>query len=250
MIFYFSATGNSKLVAEYLGKILQQETCDMNRECATNLSLDKTVGIVFPVHAWGIPYVIQDYIPKIQSYLSHASYVFVILCCGDDVGYCDTQIRDLLHQYQVKVAAFFSVAMPNTYIGMPGFDVDSSALQRFKLEHARIRLHEIAMCIDERKVTTDVIRGSYPHLKSGAIRKLFNRFMIKDNYFKVNTKLCINCKRCGEVCPMHNISFNPYPTWNHNCLTCFACFHVCPKQAIRFTLSGGKKRQYHAPESL
>lgn len=251
MIFYFSATGNSKLVASYLSKIIQQPALDISRyDNISDLTSDSVAGVVFPVHAWGIPSVIKRLIPQIIPYLRHASYIFAILCCGDDIGYCDIHIHKLLKKHKIELSAIFSLNMPNTYVGIPGFDIDAPDIQNSKLSYASTRLNEIATAISQRKNTTDVVRGSFAHLKSGPIRWLFNKFMINDFFFQVNTELCIKCGQCAKVCPLKNISFTPYPKWNHNCLTCFACFHTCPRKAIKFKLSGGKKGQYKAPDSL
>lgn len=250
MIFYFSATGNSKLIASYLSKSLQLSALDMNQHDITDFTSDNVVGLIFPVHAWGMPSVIKKYLPKIIPSLKRASYIFVILCCGDDVGYCDIHVRKLLRKHSIEISAIFSLNMPNTYIGIPGFDIDTSDIQNDKLLQAHDRLNEITAIIEQRKNTTNVIRGSFAFLKSGLIRWLFNKFMINDAFFRVDSKLCTKCKQCAKVCPQNNITFTPYPKWNHNCLTCFACFHACPHKAIKFKLSGGEKGQYKAPDSL
>ena len=78
LIFYFSATGNSKLIASYLSKSLQLSALDMNQHDITDFTSDNVVGLIFPVHAWGMPSVIKKYLPKIIPSLKRASYIFVI----------------------------------------------------------------------------------------------------------------------------------------------------------------------------
>lgn len=250
MIFYFTATGNSRLVASELAHLLQQEAYDLTAVLPDTFHHNETVGIVCPVHAWGVPSIMPALLQKICLPLQRADYIYVILCCGDDIGYADNHIRKMLASIDVVPDALFSMCMPNTYVALPGFDVDTLSQQQHKLENARKRIENIATIVEDRRVTTNVVRGRMAHFKSGPLHWAFNRFLIEDSYFRVNKTACTQCKRCAAACPLGNIRLQPYPTWNHHCLTCFACYHVCPHHAINFRLSGGKKGQYHTPKSL
>ncbi|MDE5999215.1 MAG: 4Fe-4S ferredoxin, partial [Bacteroidaceae bacterium] len=105
MFYCFSGTGNSQWVADKLQGLLQDEA--------------DVFGMVFPVYAWGIPKVVKEYIQTHMEDIKASKYVWAVITCGDDIGYADTILNNLLGR---PVDAVFSVHMPNTYVCLPGFD--------------------------------------------------------------------------------------------------------------------------------
>lgn len=89
MIFYFSGTGNSRWVAESLGKRLEdavEDIADVKIEKEEyTLPEGEILGFVFPVYAWAPPTIVMDFISLLR--LSSApKYVFFVCTCGDDSG--------------------------------------------------------------------------------------------------------------------------------------------------------------------
>ena len=164
MIFYFTATGNSRLVASELAHLLQQEAYDLTAVLPDTFHHNETVGIVCPVHAWGVPSIMPALLQKICLPLQRADYIYVILCCGDDIGYADNHIRKMLASIDVVPDALFSVCMPNTYVALPGFDVDTLSQQQHKLENARKRIENIAIMADDNQRTAVFLQMVFqPH---------------------------------------------------------------------------------------
>ena len=67
MIYYFSGTGNSKWIAEQLA--LKTSDIAINLiDCSDVLSMDsQTIGVVFPVYAWGVPEVVAEFVKKLRG---------------------------------------------------------------------------------------------------------------------------------------------------------------------------------------
>jgi polyferredoxin len=59
---------------------------------------------------------------------------------------------------------------------------------------------------------------------------------------KRNTKTCINCKICDNICPMNiNISQNKYVN-SLQCINCFKCIDECPKKnTLKYSLINFKE---------
>ena len=81
MIFYFSGTGNSRWVAESLGKRLGdavEDIADVKIEKEEyTLPEGEILGFVFPVYAWAPPTIVMDFISLLR--LSSApKYVFFV----------------------------------------------------------------------------------------------------------------------------------------------------------------------------
>ncbi len=69
MIFFFSATGNSKYVAERIAAATGDKTLSV-ADCFKNEVFsfdeeDKTVGIVSPTYAWGLPIIVREFLQKL-----------------------------------------------------------------------------------------------------------------------------------------------------------------------------------------
>lgn len=54
----------------------------------------------------------------------------------------------------------------------------------------------------------------------------------KDRYkLTVDTKKCVECKLCNQICPMQ---LQPYNTKSNDCIKCGDCIKLCPKAALSF----------------
>lgn len=190
--------------------------------------------MVFPVYGWGLPKAVTAYIQAHQEDISKARYVWAVLTCGDDIGYTDKILNKALGR---EADLIISVHMPNTYVCLPGFDVDKEEVANAKVEETRKRLPAIAESINKREQKTEVVRGDFAWLKTYVLRPLFNRFLVTDQYFHTISKQCIRCKRCVRGCPLGNMAMNEKGDiiWKHeNCTGCLRCYHRCPNNAVQF----------------
>ena len=230
MFYCFSGTGNSQWVADKLQGLIKDE--------------QDVFGMVFPVYGWGIPKVVKQYIQTHLEEISKAQYVWAVLTCGDDIGYTDQILNEALGR---EADLVISVHMPNTYVCLPGFDIDPANMAQAKVQETLKRLPSIADDINRREKKTDVCRGSMPWFKTYVLRSLFNRFLITDRYFHTSIH-CIRCQRCVRSCPQNNITTDEDGriVWKHeNCTGCLRCYHRCPCHAIRFGIFTKNKGQHH-----
>ncbi len=251
MILYFSGTGNSRMVAKSLGRILGERVLplvDFAREQSVpyDLADNEMLGVVFPVYSWGPPVIVTESLLRLQ-FSSVPSYVYFVCTCGDDVGKTADIFAKAVARKGWQCKAGFSVIMPNTYVCFPGFDVDSERLARLKLKSMDGRIEFVAGCVSARVEKFDCHEGSLPHLKSYLIRPLFNRFMTSPKAFRTSGS-CISCGRCVHVCPLRNISFREkHLQWGNDCAMCLACYHCCSNHAIEYGNMTKGKGQYSFP---
>ena len=256
MILYFFGTGNSQAIALSLAKLTEDEAHYCKRDSSPiDICNTSVLGFVFPVHAWGIPKFYETYIKHTLNQYSkthnwkNIQYVYMVCTCGDDIGKTDILLEKLLRKYQLPLDSKFSIIMPNTYIGLPGFDVDDTPLVQRKLKEATIKISEIAPVINQRiKGFKDITPGKFPWLKTYILRPLFHLRFTFSKRFDIDIERCVGCGICSKVCPTKNIMISidksSIPSWNKDCTDCLACYHHCPRQCIRYGIYSKNKGQY------
>ena len=249
MIFYFSGTGNSLWVARQLAEELQECLVPMAEYSGDVLELKpgEKVGFVFPVYAWAPPVLVLDFIRKVK--MDKPAYLYFVCTCGDDTGKTAEVFEKSLKKRGWRCDAGYSVTMPNTYVSLPGFDVDGKELEGYKVKNAKARVAFIAGEIKNslKMDKYNCHEGAVPFLKTYAIRPLFNAFLMSPKPFHA-TDACVSCGLCEKRCPVHNIKVEGKPQWGADCTMCLACYHACPHHAIHYggkTLSKGQYKGEH-----
>lgn len=240
MILYFSGTGNSRRVAMDLGHILGEEVAFMTRSTVTD---SPRVVWVFPIYSWGVPPYVLEAIATATC--NPRSVHFMVATCGDDAGLAGRIWRKAIKARGWTDAGAYTVQMPNNYVSMKGFDVDSPALTAEKLAAEPARIEEVARGIQSGAVTDDVVRGSFAWIKTKVIYPWFMRYAMSAKPFNVNSA-CIGCGKCVKACPLHNVTLRGgHPVWGTDCAGCLGCYHVCPVHAINYGKATLSKGQYY-----
>ena len=250
MIFYFSSTGNSKALAESLASRLNDKAIDIvplldSPSVTWEIGSCESLGFVFPIYGWSLPDIVRTFLSRLCIEGYSRQYVYFAVTCGDDVGVADRPIRQVLAQAGLQLNAGYSVTMPDSYVCLPGFDVDSDEERKEKYAAFGPRVAEIAGKIIEHREVMDIKRGVCAWIKTNVLGWYFRKYLITDKPFH-STDKCIGCSTCVSVCPLKNITLNDakYPEWHGHCTGCLACYHHCPTRSIRFGRRTEKKGQY------
>lgn len=261
MIYCFSGTGNTlyaaRLLAQSLGDTIHLFTADELREpqnCILECE-DDIIVWMFPTYSWGVPPVMRNIFRHATLRFAPAARHIAVTTCGDDIGNLAHMFRADLEKRGLSPGAVFSVQMPNTYVMMKGFDVDSESLARQKIEASTFRIDEIANAINDGHTSPHqdlVVRGSFPVFKTRLIYPWFVRHEMNPDGFRVDVNTCVSCGRCAASCPMSNITYDSdnHPVWGDKCAFCTACYHICPTHAIAWKRTTLQKGQYRNPFNL
>lgn len=253
MIIYFSGTGNSRFAARLLADELQEQITFLpnlipeSEDFTKKISEEKRLIFVFPIYSWGIPPIILSFIDQINpkaTELLQKKAIIMICTCGDETGLAPEMLVKKLKSKGLNLYSGWSVIMPNDYVLLPGFDVDSKDIEREKLDRVKPRINEIANHIKKREIKFDYTRGSLAGLKTTMIYPLFKKWGIIPSKWHW-TEECISCGKCVTACPVNNITFKgQHPYWGKNCTSCLGCYHICPVHAIEYGRSTAHKGQY------
>lgn len=245
MIYYFSGTGNSRFVAHEIARLTGDNAYDMTeRRTAAAEENENFLGFVFPVYGWQPPMIARRFCTALEAAVARGRFVYVVMTCGDDAGKALNIFNKLMKRQGIAIDSAYTVIMPDVYVCLPGFDVDSDTLRRKKFTQAATRIPDIAAEINSRQKRNDVHEGIFPRTKTYALGALFFRFLVKDTPFAANDN-CNGCGICEKGCPVKNITFsNGRPQWKGKCEGCMNCYHSCPKHAIHFGKQTLRKGQY------
>ena len=257
MLFYFSGCGNSKHVAETIAAGLN-DTLIFIPEAARNnqyeyaLAEGESLGFVFPVYAWAPPKLVLDFVQQMAVKVPESvegptskPYVYFACTCGDECGRTEDIFRKAVEAKGWSLSACFGMKMPETYIGMPGFKLDSDENAKKKIAEADATLMRNLPRIINKEQFSDMILGSLAWMKSYVINGSFNKFATNDKKY-LSTDKCISCGKCVKACPLQNITLEDgRPVWHGNCTMCMACYHHCPVNAIQYGKATLGKGQYY-----
>ena len=257
MIFYFSGCGNSRFVAETIAAGLN-DTLIFIPEAARegryeyNLAEGERLGFVFPIYSWAPPKLVLDFVKKMTVKVpepvegpTSKPYLYFACTCGDNCGHTEKVFRKAVEEKGWSLSACFSVQMPETYIGMKGFNLDSEENVKRKHADAKALLTRNIPRLLNKESFSEIVIGGAAWLKTYVVNPGFNRSATDDSKYR-STEVCIHCGKCVEVCPLKNITLEDgRPKWNGNCTMCMACYHHCPTNAIQYGKATEGKGQYY-----
>ena len=118
MVLYFSATGNSRFIAEAIGKYVGDEVVSLNQRMKgkdhTPLHSVKPYILVCPVYAWRMPKVVETYLHTLQLTGNLQCYV-LFTCCGGS-GNSDGYAKVVMTAMGLTYKGSFKVHMPGSYV--------------------------------------------------------------------------------------------------------------------------------------
>ena len=240
-ICYFTASGNCLYVARRIGgtllsipQLMRQEKIEIK---------DDAVGIVCPVYAVELPFMIVDFMKKADI---RTDYFFFIHTCGYgfevSLGHAEVAARE--RGLDLKYGN--GVLMVDNYL--PMFDMDEE-LRKLPGKNVEGQLDKICADIQARKEKrvklTPALKAQMALYHKTHAPKVIDKGMALD--YTVNAD-CIHCGTCAKVCPANNITVTEDKViFGDQCEVCYACLHNCPKKTIHLPVekAGARFRNEH-----
>ena len=208
------------------------------------LAEGERLGFVFPIYSWAPPRLVLDFVKKLQL-KAKPDYLYFACTCGDNCGLTEKVFRKAVEEKGWSLSACFSVQMPETYIGMAGFKLDTPENAKLKIDRANDLLKRNITRLINKEHFSEMVVGSLAWLKTYLVNPGFNRSATDDSKYHV-TEACIHCGKCVEACPLKNITLEEgRPKWHGHCTMCMGCYHHCPVNAIQYSKATAGKGQYY-----
>ena len=252
MILYFSATGNTKLMAETLAERLNDESADLLLRIKNNdyseIHSDRPFIICSPVYVSELPCFVSDYLKKVS--FSGCPDAYGIFTNGGYSGIAGGQLKKIIAQKNMRFNGYAEFKLPSNHMTNRSHkDLDETEIiNRIKTSLGKVgkvagiiqngsRFRNRHIFLLEYIVTLPIapVLCYYTQGTKG--------FRAKDN--------CISCGKCAKLCPMNVIELNTttgkekkMPVWvAERCAHCMSCIQNCPVEAIEYLdITEGRKR--------
>ena len=151
-IYYYSGTGNSYLVAEYMQKAIENSKLHNLLTYSGETIKSKVLVIIFPVHMYGIPPVVLDFIDQMN--ISKEILIYAVCTCGGIQGETMYHMDEAIKEKDCQLAGGYVVKMPRNYT--VEFKVQSKKEQLKILSAMKERVASIAEEIKLNKQTFNI----------------------------------------------------------------------------------------------
>lgn len=251
MIFYFSATGNSKYVAERIASATDDHLIFLRDAIRTrhyryDASREERIGFVVPVYFQGLPSILTFFLEKLELTGCRDPYVYVVFTCGQWTGDAAGQVARLLKPKGLSVSAQFGIPMVDNYV--PAFSIPGDEEIDRILDEAEEFIDEARRAIRAKGIGDyNRVQGPAPALQTAAMYPGYAHGRSTKPF--VVTEHCIGCGLCQEICPCGAIAIaGGKPAWvKAKCVRCLGCLHRCPAQAIHWKKADEDRGRYVNP---
>ncbi len=247
MVLYFSATGNTRYVANKLAGLLGDESLDLldriRRKDYGEIHSDRPFVLCSPVYVCEMPRFLADYLRKVK--LTGSREVYCIFTSGGYAGISGILARRLFRRKGMVYKGHGELKMPRNYISNNSYP----ELGREEIEKRILSSHARIPALADRIRRGARLKSRHVWFFEVLVTLPVNPFW----YYKMQpvgdfyaTDRCISCGKCVRLCPLNVISLaEGKPVWSgKSCAHCMSCIQNCPVEAIEYGNVTQLKKRY------
>lgn len=246
VIYYFSGTGNSLYVAQKIQERLKDAKLVRIHSGLPDQQISvetDTLGIVFPVYAWGPPIIVEDVLKRVN--IAQPNYLFVVATHAGGPRNCLKYVERLFRKKGLTLHGAFDMTMPSNFV--TGANPPAGKKLQSISDSADAKLTQLIESITQKEHRAPQNGNLIDTLFSSVIHRTFKLGAKRQGKKFSVTEACTHCGVCVKTCPVDNISLSSdnRPVWQNRCEFCLACINWCPTQAIQSGNSTQSRNRYH-----
>ncbi|WP_310603245.1 EFR1 family ferrodoxin [Anaerosporobacter sp.] len=248
MIFYFSATGNSKHVVSKIKHdnemVIAIDEAVKSKQFSYKVT-DGRVGIVSPTYDFTIPSIVSDFLNTLTIEFEEKPYTFYIGTYGTTTGAAALFANQIMKEKGLSFDATFDIKMPDTWT--PMFDLSDASKVKGINEKADREIDVLIRQLNQ-KVKGKHMGLTVPFLIGKIGKRMYDNNTRNTSNLSI-TDECVGCGLCAKKCPVQAVEMKgKKPVWvKDKCVMCLGCLHRCPKFAIEYGTKTKKHGQYIHP---
>ncbi len=246
MILFFSATGNTKLMAETIAERLQDETLDLLTRIKNNdysdIYSERPFVICSPIYVGELPSFFMDYLKKAS--LKGSREVYGVFTNGGYSGIAGGQLKGIVKQKNMLFKGYAEFKMASNHITNRSHKVPDDTLIKERTRTSLARVDDVASVIQKGECFKNRRIFLLEYLATVPVAPVLCYFIQTTKEFRVKDT-CILCGKCEKLCPMNVIEMHEgKPVWKESrCAHCMSCIQNCPTEAIEFgSITEGRRR--------
>ena len=247
MILYFSATGNTRFVAEYLAEQLDDEVMDLlewiREQDDSAIHSERPFVICAPIYVCEMPRFLASFLRK-TSFTGNRD-VYFIFTSGGYAGPAGILARRIFRKKHMEYKGCAELTMPRNYIANDSYPELGQDEIENRIRDTFRRLPAVAETIRNGGFLQSRHVWLFETLITVPFNPVWCRVMQPVRDFHVKDR-CVSCGKCAKLCPLKIIRMvEGRPVWDgKSCAHCMSCIQNCPTEAIEYGTVTQKKNRY------
>lgn len=250
IIFYFSGTGNSRMIASLFSKCALEnkvrclifDIASKHGLCLEEIDSESLIVLISPVHGFNYPKITLNFIrsfPKGTNQVvlmnTRAGIKISNKITPGLTGIAFTLSLHILKRKGYNIIGQIPFDMPSNWLSIhPALRKDTIRFI-YEKNYSRVKCHFEKLYSGKKDFASD--KDMIQDLLISPITLIYyvvGRYFFAKSYYASNK--CNNCNLCIRQCPVQAIKLiNARPFWNLKCESCMKCMNNCPLRAIETT---------------
>jgi len=261
LTIYFSATGNTKYIAEMFSRKMEAKCLSIETEATDDLKNElkshNTIAFCYPIYGSRAPRIMREFVAKHKGDIEGKKIIILVtqvLFSGDGARV----FTDMFNKGAIEVIYAEHFRMPNNVCNIPLLRKPSKrTIQRY-ITRAEAKMSRTTQNIKEGKIIkrgfsrfSKLIGNIQGQPWQGNTRAEIHkqgRLRTMEQRAKTGVRIRKECNACGlcvNICPMKNLeNHNSKIVQKNNCIICYRCVNQCPRKAITVLFHIRPKWQY------